>query len=240
MRRALPWKSSGHFRMDGVQNPISPAERRSFDRLINFTDAVVAIAITLQLLPLVDIKATDGESMWKLISDNSSQIFAFWLSFLILSVLWLKHNQVFNSMRAFDGTIFWLNSIWMALIVFLPWPTALYGSLNDGQLTESQGIGLFYWWTLALISGIGWLVAIHAWQKPELLEQSVLLERRENSGLKKYRGAGFVAAFLLIGLAAEFSPQLTPYLSIGIIPMDLLLRKRSGRKSRQIDVGDSL
>ena len=219
--------------MGDEQNSISPVQRRSFDRLINFTDAVVAIAITLQLLPLVDIKATEGESIWQLISDNSSQIFAFWFSFLILSVLWLKHNQVFNSMRAFDGTIFWLNSLWMALIVFLPWPTALYGSLNDGQTIASQGVGLLYWWTLALISGIGWLVAIHAWQKPELLEQSVLIEGREGSGLKKYRGASFVTAFLLIGLAAEFSPQFVPYLSIGIIPMDLLLRSKRGDKTRR-------
>ena len=219
--------------MEGEQNSISPVQRRSFDRLINFTDAVVAIAITLQLLPLVDIKATDGESIWQLISENSSQILAFWFSFLILSVLWLKHNQVFNSMRAFDGTIFWLNSLWMALIVFLPWPTALYGSSNDGQTIESHGVGLLYWWTLALISGIGWLVAIHAWQKPELLEQSVLREGREGSGLKKYRGASFVAAFLLIGLAAEFTPQFVPYLSLGMIPMDLLLRNRTGGKTRR-------
>ena len=217
--------------MDGEQNSISPVQRRSFDRLINFTDAVVAIAITLQLLPLVDIKATEGESIWQLISENSSQIFTFWFSFLILSVLWMKHNQVFNSMRAFDGTIFWLNSLWMALIVFLPWPTALYGSLNDGQMIASQGVGLLYWWTLALISGIGWLVAIHAWQKPELLEQSVLIEGRKDSGLKRYRGASFVTAFLLIGLAAEFSPQFVPYLSLGIIPMDLLLRKKDKRQN---------
>ena len=219
--------------MDGEQNSISPVQRRSFDRLINFTDAVVAIAITLQLLPLVDIKATEGESIWQLISENSSQIFTFWFSFLILSVLWMKHNQVFNSMRAFDGTIFWLNSLWMALIVFLPWPTALYGSLNDDQIVTGRGVGLLYWWTLALISGIGWLVAIHAWQKPELLEQSVLIEGRKDSGLKKYRGASFVTAFLLIGLAAEFSPQFVPYLSLGIIPMDLLLRTKTRAKTRK-------
>jgi hypothetical protein len=113
----------------------------------------------------------------------------------------------------------------MALIVFLPWPTSIYGSLNDGQLTETQGIGLLYWWTLAMISGSSWLIAIHAWRKPELLEESVLLEGRQNSGLKKYRGASFVCAFILIGLASEFSPQLVPYLTLGIIPMDLILRK---------------
>lgn len=33
-----------------------PEQSRSFDRLVNFTDAVVAIAITLQILPLIDVE----------------------------------------------------------------------------------------------------------------------------------------------------------------------------------------
>ena len=73
--------------MNTARGTVSAVQRRAFDRLINFTDAVVAIAITLQLLPLVDIKSENGETAWKLINDNSSQIFVFWFSFLILSVL---------------------------------------------------------------------------------------------------------------------------------------------------------
>ena len=70
---------------DQVLNEISVIQKRSFDRMINFTDAVVAIAITLQLLPLMDIKGPgDGASMWSVLLDNSSQLFAFLLSFLPL------------------------------------------------------------------------------------------------------------------------------------------------------------
>jgi len=218
--------------MNTARSTVSAVQRRSFDRLINFTDAVVAIAITLQLLPLAGIKSENGETAWELINNNSSQIFVFWFSFLILLVFWLKHNQVINSMRTFDATIFWLNSLWMALIVFLPWPTALYGSLNDRQFIEAQGVGLLYWWSLALISGVGWLIEIHAWENPDLLEESALTKRNERSGLKKYRGASFVFLFLLLGLAAESLPQLVPYLIAGIIPMDLLMRKRTLRKPK--------
>ena len=102
----------------------SAIDRRSFERLINFTDAVAAIAITLQLLPLIDIKAKDGETVLSLFQSNLSQIFAFVVSFLVVLILWLKHNQVFNVMKRFDGKIFWLNAVWLILIVFLPWPTA--------------------------------------------------------------------------------------------------------------------
>ena len=73
--------------MDDQLDSISPFESRSFDRLINFTDAVVAIAITLQLLPLVDIKIEKGESALALFADNSSRIIAFCFSFVVLSVL---------------------------------------------------------------------------------------------------------------------------------------------------------
>ena len=134
-------------------------------------------------------------------------------------------------MRTFDPAVFWLNTAWMALIVFLPWPTALYGSLNDDSMVNSYGVGLLYWWTLAAISGIGWMVARHALGKPELLDQSFLLDCRDKSALGNHRGASFVTAFLLIGAAAEFFPQWVPYLALCIIPMDLMLRWRSRRRA---------
>jgi len=75
-------------------------EERSFDRLVNFTDAVVAIGITLQLLPLIDIDGpSDGQTVWQVISANSGQITAFVLSFVVVIVMWRNHNAVFNSMR---------------------------------------------------------------------------------------------------------------------------------------------
>ncbi|WP_370593802.1 TMEM175 family protein [Synechococcus sp. A18-25c] len=63
----------------------SEIEKRSFNRLINFTDAVSAIAITLQLLPLVNIKAIEGESIWQLLGNNASRVLVFCCSSLIVS-----------------------------------------------------------------------------------------------------------------------------------------------------------
>tara|TARA_B000000565_G_C23769711_1_gene371759 strand:- start:1090 stop:1203 length:114 start_codon:yes stop_codon:yes gene_type:complete len=33
---------------------------------------------------------------------------------------------------------------------------------------------LLYWWTIAAISAIGWMITHHAWSHPELLEQSII------------------------------------------------------------------
>lgn len=204
---------------------ISEIEKRSFDRLINFTDAVSAIAITLQLLPLIDIKANEGESIWQLLAENSSQLLAFCFSFVVVSVLWLKHNQIFNVMRTFDGTIFWLNTIWMALIVFLPWPAALYGSISTEQSVSNPGAGLLYWWTMAAICAVGWMIAHHAWSHPELLEHAISHDQQRLQNLTNYRGLSFFVAFFLMGCAAELIPQTVPYLSFAVIPLSILNNK---------------
>ena len=194
--------------------------------MINFTDAVVAIAITLQLLPLMDIKGPgDGASMWSVLLDNSSQLFAFLLSFLIIAILWIKHNQVFNNLRTYDAYITWLNTFWMLGIVFFPWPAAMYGSLTTDQFAQSHGVGLFYWWTLAAISGLGWLIARHAWSNPHLLESCVVDFHHKPINKASQRGFGFFVYFLSIGIMSEFAPQLVPYLSFGIIPLNFLLKR---------------
>ena len=211
---------------DQVLNEISVIQKRSFDRMINFTDAVVAIAITLQLLPLMDIKGPgDGASMWSVLLDNSSQLFAFLLSFLIIAILWIKHNQVFNNLRTYDAYITWLNTFWMLGIVFFPWPAAMYGSLTTDQFAQSHGVGLFYWWTLAAISGLGWLIARHAWSNPHLLESCVVDFHHKPINKASQRGFGFFVYFLSIGIMSEFAPQLVPYLSFGIIPLNFLLKR---------------
>jgi len=205
---------------------ITAIQKRSFDRMINFTDAVVAIAITLQLLPLMDIKGPGADaSMWSVLTDNSSQLFAFLLSFLIISILWIKHNQVFNILRTYDASITWLNTFWMLGIVFFPWPAAMYGSLSTDQFYVSHGVGLFYWWTLAAISGLGWLIARHAWSNPQLLESCVSNVHQKGRVNSSKRGFGFFSYFLVIGIVSEFVPQLVPYLSLGIIPLSILLKR---------------
>lgn len=49
-----------------------------FRRLVNFTDAVVAIAITLLVLPLVDSASSIGSAgLGKFFQDNETRLLAF-------------------------------------------------------------------------------------------------------------------------------------------------------------------
>ena len=57
------------------------------DRFVTFLDAVVAIAITLLVLPLAEIvQGVDpGKSLGSVLSGESGQFFAFFLSFAVIA-----------------------------------------------------------------------------------------------------------------------------------------------------------
>ena len=68
-----------------------------FERLITFLDAVVAIAITLLVLPLVDVSADVDHygSVRDLLRENQADIWAFLLSFAVIARLWfVQHDSV--------------------------------------------------------------------------------------------------------------------------------------------------
>ncbi len=63
---------------------------RGFERLITFADAVVAIALTLLVLPLVEIPAELGadSSLADVFTEHRGQIGGFLLSFVVIWVFW--------------------------------------------------------------------------------------------------------------------------------------------------------
>lgn len=90
---------------------------RSLDRIINFSDAVVAVAITVLVMPIVAIDGpTSTHSMLDVLSENSGQLIAFGLTFLIVFILWQGHHRVFENFVAIGNTIMWINALFLHLI----------------------------------------------------------------------------------------------------------------------------
>lgn len=205
---------------------------RDFERLINFSDAVVAVAITVLVLAIVDIQPNSDEStVWEIISDNSGQIFTFFFTFLVVGITWLSHNRVLNQLRGFDGLTFWLNLLWLASIAFLPWPSSMYGESiswgNGDAMEQGGGSAVLYWGTLAVISLLGFLIAWHARQTPSLLEPKALqaLDGKPDRGL--YRGLVFAALFIAIALVSAISSDVASWLPFLIIPASVVMRSPS-------------
>ncbi|MGG7450480.1 TMEM175 family protein [Plantibacter auratus] len=103
---------------------------RGLDRVVNFSDAVVAIAITLIILPLVDLaQEHDDGSVVAFFGHNWTGLAAAALSFVVIANFWRDHHRLFERTVGYSTRLVTLNFVWLAGIVFLPLPTVL---LFDG------------------------------------------------------------------------------------------------------------
>jgi uncharacterized membrane protein len=119
------------------------AERhRDFDRFLTFVDAIVAIAITLLVLPLVDVAGRlDGGSVTHLLRANSGQIWAFFLSFVVIANLWLTQHRLLHNVVVSDRVLLRLMLLWTLTIVVLPFPTSLVASVGHQAMTKVLYVG---------------------------------------------------------------------------------------------------
>ena len=199
---------------------------RAFDRLVNFTDAIVAVAITVLVLSIVDIRPSEAqESVWQLISIYAGELITFGFTFVVVATMWRVHNRIFNGMRGYDSRIFWLNLVWLIGIVFLPWPSALYGEGNGIASTHGDGsgdiagAGMLYWLTLAVISFSGSLIGLHLRSRPELLEP----DDRNPPQHSPLRGFVFSAAFIVIGLITLMPSVIASWAPFFLIPVGIVV-----------------
>ncbi len=130
------------------------------ERLLFFTDAVVAIAMTLLILPLLESvqdAAKGGLDTEGFVRENDGQLVAFALSFVIISVFWRSHDRLFEHVERADKTLVWLNVGWMFTIVWLPVVTAMVGTMDTDPLQLVLYIGTMLVTSLFALGMLLWL-----------------------------------------------------------------------------------
>jgi uncharacterized membrane protein len=116
------------------------------ERLLSFTDAVVAIAATLLVLPLVEIVPRQSiPDVGGFLRDNQAAFLTFVLSFLVIYRFWYVHHRIFGDAKDISGPLLWLNALWLLSIVFLPFPTQLVGTQDtDDRVSWGLYIGTMF------------------------------------------------------------------------------------------------
>jgi uncharacterized membrane protein len=117
--------------------PRVAASERDPDRLVLFTDAVVAIAITLLILPLVELVAEHKEHAGEVITENWPQLWSFVLGFAVIFRLWLTHHRMFEHVKVYNRLLMSANGLWLLTVVFLPFPTGMIGTYGTDHFTAT-------------------------------------------------------------------------------------------------------
>jgi uncharacterized membrane protein len=105
-------------------------------RLEAFSDAVIAIVMTIMVLELVPPHGANLEDLVPL----APVFLAYVLSFVMLGVYWNNHHHLLQAARTVSGRVLWANMLllfwlslfpfgtaWIGETAFAPVPVALYG-----------------------------------------------------------------------------------------------------------------
>jgi TMEM175 potassium channel family protein len=112
-------------------------------RVEAFSDAVLAIAITLLVL---EIKLPEDayDHLWRSLVHEWPSYLAYMTSFLTIGGVWMAHHGLFVRLKGVDQTMMQLNVVLLMVVSFLPFPTGvLAGALHASNRAERVAIGVY-------------------------------------------------------------------------------------------------
>ena len=103
-------------------------EGNAAERVIFFSDAVVAIAITLLALALPVPGGFDGMTNGQLLhalGNDRDEYFPFLISFVVIANHWTVHRKIFRYVNRLDSQVIAANLAWLLMMILIPFATRM-------------------------------------------------------------------------------------------------------------------
>ena len=116
------------------------------ERLLFFSDAVMAISITLLV---IDLKlpelpaALAAEQLPASLASLTPRLMGFVISFAVIGLYWSSHHRYFSYIRRYDRTLVLLNLVFLFFIVLMPFAASTigqYGFLPFGTIVYGAAV----------------------------------------------------------------------------------------------------
>jgi uncharacterized membrane protein len=124
------------------QQPHSEAKKEfQLERLILFSDAVFAIAITLLIIE-IKVPEIHEEVSDKLLLQSLGHLIpkfiGFIISFLLIGLYWTVHHNMFGYITSYTPKLLWINLFFLFFIVLMPFSTGFYSEYTGPDLGIKQ------------------------------------------------------------------------------------------------------
>ena len=194
---------------------------RGLDRFITFLDAVVAIAVTLLVLPLTEVIGTEHSPPHAadVFTQNGARFWAFLVSFVVIARLWLAHHRMTERVGAYDTVFIVVNLGWALTVVFLPFAT----ELTSTYPADDRLVILVYLGTLALSSVFLFAAAALVWRRPTLRREGVSVD--DAAPWAALATAVALVLALVVGVAFPGINYYALLLLFATTPVERLLRR---------------
>jgi uncharacterized membrane protein len=195
----------------------------ALERLIYFSDAVFAIALTLLALALPVPQGHSDRALWHSFTSHlGTDYLTFLISFLVIARFWVIHHRFFGRVRGVDRWLIQLNLLYLLWIVVLPFATRVLGDL--GQYAFGTAV---YAITVALV-GLSFAALAGYSIRTGLVTPAVSRER--NNAVVGSLVAAVV--FLLSVPLALVSPDGAKFFWLLLIPLSPLEAAWTARRRR--------
>lgn len=183
-------------------------------RVAAFTDAVVAIVLTIMVLEF----KTPDEPTFAALASNWSYLVAYLISFLFIGVAWYNHHYMFALTERVTKQIYWVNNIWILVMAMLPVSTAWAGKFIGDVQPELFYFIIFTLWALAY----AWLSYVV--MKTNLKHRPQVAQKiRQMSVYRMHSNVGFWLVWLIVlGLIFVWPPISLVFTLVELIFMAIL------------------
>lgn len=214
-------------------HPPSQETQLESSRMIAFSDGVVAIAVTLLILPLVDINLPNSSPeaqqnplgyVW---AQNNALITGFVISWAVIMVFWFAHHRIFANVKAINSSIIMLNTMWLFAVVVLPFPTNLLSQVSEADSTVSRQVTVFYVANMLAMSVLLGLIGRQLRLNPTLLVDDSQTKAHDGA----MRSSATIVIFSVVLVAAVIVPAYAIYGLFAMFLVDPYLKlKKSWEK----------
>lgn len=144
-----------------MSNQLHNELRKEFqlERMILFSDAVFAIAITLLVIEIKipeihEAQVTDKLLLHKL-RELIPKFIGFLVSFLLIGQYWIVHHRMFGYVVNFNDRLIWLNIFFLLAVALMPFSTGFY---SEYVLTKTMTPVIFYTANIAALGFINFFM----------------------------------------------------------------------------------
>ncbi len=193
------------------QNQTNIHKEFELERLILFSDAVFAIAITLLI---IEIKFPDvpkgiyGSDLFHLFHHTLVEFATFTLSFIIIGGYWLRHLKLYRYLKNYDDGLIIRNLFFLFFIVVFPFSAA-----SMGHFTPSFLLPMFiYISNILMVTIAHYTIAYYALrQKKQLIITGEEAEKTYMLMEAKLSIYMILVSMIVIGLVYFFYPDNKKY-----------------------------
>jgi uncharacterized membrane protein len=139
-------------------------------RVVAFSDAVIAIAVTLLVLEIRP--PPDSRHLLPGLAELWPSYLAYVVTFMLIGQVWANHHVMFDHIRRVDRVVLFLNTVLLMDVAFLPFTAAVLAQAfddGDGESTAVVVNGIAFEFAAVLFNIIWW----HARRDRRLLTATI-------------------------------------------------------------------